>query len=310
MKKALFFILSIAFIAGTSEAQTTVTITADKDNTLYQSGTGALSNGSGIHLFFGKTQGGSTRRALIHFDLSVLPTNATISSATLNINVNRTKGGTDSAHVHLVNADWGEGTSNAGNSRDGDGTAAATGDATWVHRFRPNTNWSTTGGDFAGRPSASNTVSGNGLRSFTSAQMATDVQGWADGTVANNGWIILGNEGRNGSAKRMISRNSTSSTQRPTLVVTYLTTGITENETSTKIQVYPIPAQDYVVIEHRRNMFTNDVRVYDTGGKLVLDESLGMDNKLNVQDLKTGIYFLELETKEGNNKVTKKFVKQ
>lgn len=63
------------------------------------------------------------------------------------------------------------------------------------------------------------------------------------------------------------------------------------------------------MIEYLRNVFTNEVRVFDSNGKLVLDEALKMHNRLNLANLKSGIYFLELRTKEGNEAVTQKFLK-
>ncbi len=311
MKQNLLFVFSILIGSVCLQAQTTVNITADRDNTLYESTTGSLSNGAGIHLFFGKTNNGGLRRALLHFDLSTLPTGAVISSATLNFQVNKVKSGSgpDTANIHLVNSNWGEGTSNAGTSNDGNGTNAATGDATWVHTFFNTSNWSTAGGDFAGRPSATTVVSTTGAYTFSSSQLALDVQGWANGTVSNNGWVILGNESTNGSAKRMVSKENATSTQRPILTVTYNLTGITEAVESTKIGIYPSPADEYLVVEHRRNMFTNDVWIYDNNGKLVMEDKLGPSNRINIQRLESGIYFLELRTTEGNEKVTKKFMK-
>lgn len=310
MKKSLLFV-SFLFFAGTFlSAQTTVNITADKDNTLYESTSGNLSNGVGVHTFFGNTNNNQIRRTVLHFDLSTLPPNAVISNATLTIQVNKQRGGVDTAYVHLLNSDWGEGNSNAGSSNDGGGTTSASGDATWIHTFFSTSSWTNPGGDFAGRSSATTVVSGNGSFSFSSAQLASDVQGWADGTVANNGWIILGNENRSGSAKRMLSHENSISTQRPTLSVTYNLTGITESELSTKISIYPSPAEEYLVVEHRRNMFTNEAKIFDSNGKLVLDTELGMDNRLNISNLENGFYFLELRTKKGNDRVTKKFIKE
>ena len=39
------------------------------------------------------------------------------------------------------------------------------------------------------------------------------------------------------------------------------------------------------------------------------EEMLGMDNRVNIEDLNTGIYFIELRTKNGNEKVSQKFLK-
>ena len=48
-----------------SSPTTMVTLQAAKDNTLYESETGALSNGSGQNFFTGKTNGGNIRRGLV-----------------------------------------------------------------------------------------------------------------------------------------------------------------------------------------------------------------------------------------------------
>ena len=292
-------------------AQTTVSVTADKDNTLFESATGALSNGAGANLFFGKTQSSSlNRRAVLHFDLSAaaIPAGATISSATLTINVNKVRGGNDSAFVHRITSDWGEGTSNAPGQQGG-GTSAATNDATWVHAFFNATNWTTMGGDYIASPSAGTTVSGTGTVTISSAGLAADVQAWFDGTNSNFGWIIVGNEGRSGSAKRIASRENASTSARPTLTITYLSTGIAESTQSEVIQIYPSPADEYLVIEHRRNVFTNQARVIDLNGKEVINTELDMSNRINVSDLSTGVYFLELVLESNGERVTKKFFK-
>jgi len=44
-----------------------------KDNPIYQSATGSLSNGKGQHFFAGTTGKGLTTRALFAFDLTVIP---------------------------------------------------------------------------------------------------------------------------------------------------------------------------------------------------------------------------------------------
>src|SRR6266550_329796 len=116
-----------------------VVLTPSKDNTLYESGSGSLSNGVGIHLFAGKTDGSLISRALVAFDVaSKIPANSKITSVTLTLQVTQTVAGTETMALHAVSADWGEGTSTAGSFRDGPGTSARTGDATWLHRFSPN----------------------------------------------------------------------------------------------------------------------------------------------------------------------------
>jgi hypothetical protein len=62
--------LMVAFVAvSAGVAQTTVVLTADKDNTLYESPTGSLSNGAGSYLFGGVTGQPGIRRTLVHFNV-------------------------------------------------------------------------------------------------------------------------------------------------------------------------------------------------------------------------------------------------
>ena len=69
----------------------TATVFPSKDNTLYESSTGNLSNGSGFHLFVGTTAASDVRRALLHFDLSSVPPGSLVSDAELVLYMNRSK---------------------------------------------------------------------------------------------------------------------------------------------------------------------------------------------------------------------------
>lgn len=159
---ALVFGCALA-TASSGSAQTTTTLNASKDNTLYESSTGNLSNGQGDYLFAGQTDGGGVRRALIAFDLSSLPANATLTAATVTLSCSRVSAGAVTANMSLrrVSRDWGEGASNAG-GEEGIGASPQPGDATWVHAFFNTTRWAAIGGDFSGTVSATTSVSGTG----------------------------------------------------------------------------------------------------------------------------------------------------
>ena len=149
----LLVLILTALIPGMAFAQSEVTIVSDKDNTLYESGTGVLSNGAGIHFFAGKTftnlGGPFIRRGLISFDIAGnVESGATINSAVLTLTVTQTATGAQDVKLHRVSADWGEGTSNAVSS-DGRGTASTTGDVTWIHTFFNTSSWTNPGGDFS-----------------------------------------------------------------------------------------------------------------------------------------------------------------
>ena len=310
MKKNLLFIFLISIGLGLS-AQTKVSLAPSQDNTLYESSNGSLSNGASQFLFSGSTNQpvGPLRRAALQFDFSSLPSNIVISSVTLTINVNKQKGGSHSHSLHTLSSSWGESTSNAA-SNEGSGTTAATGDVTWLHRTFSTQNWTTAGGDFNTTASATTTISGTGSVSFSSTQLTADVQNWITNPSTNHGWILIGEERNTATSKRFASKEHPTASLRPKLDITYTITSLTESESSKLIQVYPNPAEDYVIIENRKNMFQSNVIVHDIEGKEVLNQPLQMDNKLDLSGLKTGVYFIELISKDNNERIVKKIVKQ
>ena len=83
MKKTILLLL-LAMLYGSASAQQTINIAPDRDNTLFESETGALSNGSGAFFFVGRVEdrnNGLIRRGLLRFDIaSEIPEGATIES--------------------------------------------------------------------------------------------------------------------------------------------------------------------------------------------------------------------------------------
>jgi spore coat protein A len=200
----------------------TLAVTASKDNTLYQSATGSLSNGIGDSFFVGNNGRNETRRGLVAFDLSSIPAGSTVTSVSLRLYMSRTQAGAKMVSLHRVLADWGEGASNASSNGGGGGAPAQPGDATWLHRFYNTVFWAAAGGDFAGSASASLSVSGNGSYTWLSTPaLVSDVQGWVSTPGANFGWLVRGDESGPTTAKRFESRESGQASRRPTLTVTY-----------------------------------------------------------------------------------------
>ena len=199
----------------------TVNLAASEDNTLYESATGALSNGAGSKLLASKNGGGLLRRGLVRFDLSAIPAGATIQSATLTL-YNAEVSNSATLSLHRALATWGEGTSLATGNEDA-GAASTANDATWIHRFYPGSNWASAGGDFVTTASASATVVGAGSYQWTGAGLLADVQAWVNNTATNAGWVVRGKETGAGNAlKRFESRQSTNVANRPRLDVMYL----------------------------------------------------------------------------------------
>ena len=199
---------------------TQITLNPIKDNTLYESADGSVSNGAGGHIFSGKTRQGEIRRAVIAFDIAGnIPTGATISSVSLRLNMSKTSGGTATVSLHKLFADWGQGSSDA-LQNEGKGIDPASGDATWVHRIFNIANWETAGGDFAEMSSASTAVGGLGPYSWgPTPEMVADVQTWLDNPDSNFGWALIGDESSNKTTKRFNSMENFIARSWPVLVV-------------------------------------------------------------------------------------------
>ncbi|MHC4228906.1 MAG: DNRLRE domain-containing protein [Planctomycetota bacterium] len=212
-------------VSGTEVVQ----IQAGRDNTLFESATGTLSNGIGPFLFTGLSAGlepPQIKRGLIWFDVTGnIPPGSTITSVTLKLSLSRTRDlSSRIVELHRVLQDWGEGTSNSGTIRPGGGAAATTGDATWLHTFFNTVFWANAGGDFSGTVSGSQSV-GILAGDFTwgsTAQMVADVQSWLDDPNNNFGWSILTDESVLQTARRFGSRENATVANRPLLTIEYI----------------------------------------------------------------------------------------
>jgi hypothetical protein len=214
-----------ALVAG-ANAQTTVVINCDRDNTLYESATGALSNGAGTGFFVGINGFGQKLRGLLHFNVAAaVPAGAAIVAAHLTIDSRQSNYSPNlDVTVHRAAQAWGEGTSVAP-SGGGGGGAATTGDATWLHTFWPGTFWTNAGGDFSSDKFTISTPQIGIATSPDGPESAADVQFWLDNPAQNFGWVLKSDESVfSPTARRFASRQATSG-QRPTLTVTYLVDG-------------------------------------------------------------------------------------
>lgn len=223
-----------------ADAATVVMLAAVRDNTLYESEAGALSNGAGDYLFAGRTnhapnslenpsdRRGLFRRALLAFDVAAsVPAGAIVTSAELRLYVSNVSLLNDAGvldvpvAVHRAFAGWGEGASDAV-QQEGIGALAEPGDATWIHAVVGGTLWSAPGGDFAAEPSATTTV-GDKFRTYawSGPGLVADVQGWVDDPASEFGWVVVGDESAPLTAKRFNSRENPDVATRPVLTLTY-----------------------------------------------------------------------------------------
>lgn len=212
-------VASMLLAAGAPGA--TVTLPASRDNTLFQFSPATISNGAGQHFFAGTNANGNVRRGVIAFDVSSIPAGSTIQSVRLRLFMSRTTTGAVDVALHRCLADWGEGASDA-DFDEGGGTIAQPGDATWEHRFYPDVFWSTFGGDFAPAPSATASIAGVGFYEFTAGTLVADVQSWLDTPASNFGWVMVGTESSNRTAKRFDSRENPIVENQPQLIVEFL----------------------------------------------------------------------------------------
>ncbi len=212
-------VASMLLAAGAPGA--TVALPASRDNTLFQFSPADISNGAGQHFFAGTNANGNVRRGVIAFDVSSIPAGSTIQSVRLRLFMSRTTTGAFDVSLHRCLADWGEGFSDA-EFDEGGGTVAEPGDATWEHRFYPDVFWSTFGGDFAPAPTTTASIAGVGFYEFTGGTLVTEVQAWLDAPASNFGWVMIGDEAGNRTAKRFDSRENPIAENQPQLIVEFL----------------------------------------------------------------------------------------
>jgi|GEM_PF-1197096 len=253
------FVLMLALVSLNSNSDT-MQIPSDKDNTLFESNTVALSSGAGIYFFVGRTaqMDNSRRRGLLRFDLSTIPAGSIINDATLEITSSlNAASSTQTLSLFSVNQDWGESTSDStgtgGGGGGGNGTIAESGDATWTAPFHEiGSDWNTAGGDYNLTATATATAQGTGLVTFNSLNLTGDLQNWLDNPANNFGWIIIGNEAAASTAFRFNSRENTNNP--PQLMVDF---------TPPPVTVQLNPAKDNTLFENPFGDTSNGA-----GGKL------------------------------------------
>ena len=73
------------------------------------------------------------------------------------------------------------------------------------------------------------------------------------------------------------------------------------------INLYPNPVKDQLYIENIDDINIRQVKIYDTGGKLLCQKSASFD-RVDLSSLPSGLYFVKIETDKGG--VTKKIFKE
>ena len=235
----------IVLLLSTPLLADTVTLPPSKDNTLYepvqQTSFNDTSNALGPNMFTGKVKDAdadpstgtrvAVRRAVMAFDIaSNIPAGSTIDSVQLTMVATKVaQSNSFSLKLHRLEFDWGNGTSNTGNSQQGRGDTPTTDDPTWNHTFYPSQFWVIAGGDYSGTISAATLVGGVGTYNWgSSSGMVADVQFWLDNPSQNFGWILIGDETQIETAKSFATVENTANggQDRPSLVVNFTPTTI------------------------------------------------------------------------------------
>jgi len=209
----------VGSLCDTTTCMIHVEVPAWLDNTLYESATGALSNGAGEHVWVGNNNAGH-RRGLIAFDLAAIPSAAAVNYVALKLYCDDNNGDPFAVTLHPVNQAWGEGTSNA-NGQEGSGATSTPDDATWIHTFYDTATWSVAGGDFVPAASASAIINASDTFTWNSPTLQSDVMGWIADPATNHGWLLQGDEASSSNSKRFSSRENGTPLQRPRLLVDY-----------------------------------------------------------------------------------------
>jgi len=148
-----------------------------------------------------KGEANKLERSLLKFDLSSLPTDATVSSATLSLYVKAASGGALTINAHRVTQSWNED------------------QVTWKARDKAaNLLWTTQGGDYDSAVAASAVVDDtkNIWRSWTITSLVTD---WLSNPATNYGLIL---EASSSNAEKVFKSSDDGTTnQRPKLEVCF-----------------------------------------------------------------------------------------
>ncbi len=305
MKKFCLFLitgLTLIFQIDKTLAQgapTTITLTPARDNTISPSDNPERSGGASPYFFSGRSQSGRIFRALLAFDLSSLPTDATITEVSLTIHVERARSPSLPYQLFRLTQDWGEGSSSGG---QGNLAEPATDDATWSNRFfGMDSPWNSPGGDFVADASATTNIAGEEASyTFTGDTLVADLQAWLADSTTNFGWILIGPEDGT-TAKRFVSSEGVEA-NRPQLSITY-TSAVTSLPAfpENSLSLFPNPSSEAARLEYQR-LNTRDLQIelLDAKGEVISIQDYQLPREsgqisLPVQALPQGLYYVRVQ---------------
>ena len=227
MKSTLVPVIVVFLLAaGRNASAATATLAPAADTTLFE--TTPNNNLGASSLAVGATAHGLACRALLRFDLSSIPSNATVRSVTLRFVVSRgpiSGGAVSLFQLHRFLSPWTE-----GSGVDNIGSPAQPGETTWLSQFHGSALWSQPGSavdvDYSSTISSSVPVNPTPEGemhpyAFESApELVADVQAWVSQPTSNHGWIMISSDEETlATARRILS--SEDATSPPLLDVEY-----------------------------------------------------------------------------------------
>ena len=257
--------------SGTVSLCTTATLTAAEDTYLSAANV-TYNNGGNVELHVDVTTG-TARRTALKWDVSSIPTNATVSSASLALYVINTSPYQYS--LYNMRRTWVEGISSQAasstsanwNTYDGANSWGTVGAAnTSTDRYNTNL-WSATTTSFSTTGSKTETLNSDGV---------AVVQGWIAGSVSNFGLIMQNYSGTTNDAVYFASSENSTVANRPKLNLSYCIPPLGPNITTsgtlspfTSLPGVPSDAQTYAVAG---SMLTADIVITaPTGFQLSTD---------------------------------------
>jgi len=188
-----------------------ITLYPSQDSFLDSSSPQASGGDSPVLYVSGKA--GGIERAIILFDMSAVPIDTNITSATFYLYKHPFGEGTRTIGLHRVNSSWGES------------------GVSWISTGN-GSDWATAGGEFAAERSAVKDVSASSSEDWVSWNVTRDVVNFLADPGSNNGWIVKDeDETAATGAEWAFSSKESSESERPKLVLTYETAG-EENKTT------------------------------------------------------------------------------
>ncbi|MEA2715432.1 MAG: hypothetical protein QOG91_460 [Candidatus Parcubacteria bacterium] len=163
--------------------------------------------GSGPAFYTGTSGTGPNFRSLLKFDLSIIPTNAIVTSVTLTLRCVEAAPVSNWVDLHRLLKPWSENAS------------------TWTNRLAA-TPWNVPGAaaplDYASEVSQSAFMTGVGSFTFTgSSGLAADVQNWCANPSDNFGWFMVSRSLEQRTVRKWASRENATVSNRPILLIEY-----------------------------------------------------------------------------------------